>query len=402
MAKRAAKSEGSASKSKSKGLVREVEVKAPAVPVPSHPPARPLSSIVGQDRAIAALQAAMKSGRIHHAWIFHGPTGVGKFSTALAFAALLLDPTTAATFSGEYAADEESPVQRLIRAGTHPDLHVISKELALFSEERSVREGKQITIAKDVVETHLLGPAAIAPTLRNRALAGKVFIVDEAELLDRSSSNAPTQAALLKTLEEPAERTVIILVTASEDRLLATIRSRCQRVGFVPLSPDDMVAYLKREKIALDPGQRAWLLELADGSPGVLKLAMDANLYTWQEKLEPMLARVKKGQFVAELGATLAVLVEEWAEGWVKAHTNASKEAANKAGADWAFRLVAEALRKEMAASAKDGARAEMLAQAIDRVRIAERRLDSNVSIGMAMEAMSADVAACCAGEVSV
>lgn len=402
MAKRVAKSDGALSKAKGKGLLREVEVAAPEVPKPSHPPARPLSSIVGQDRALATLQAAMKSGRIHHAWIFHGPQGVGKFSTALAFAALLLDPTTAATMSGEYAADEESVVQRLIRAGTHPDLHVITKELALFSEERTVRESKQILIAKDVVEKHLLEPAALAPTIRNNAMVGKVFVVDEAELLDKSASHAPRQAALLKTLEEPAERTVIILVTASEDRLLTTIRSRCQRVGFPPLSPEAMIAYLRREKIAVEPRQREWLLELADGSPGVLKLAMEANLYAWHEKLEPMLERVKKGQFVAELGATLAGLIEEWAEGWVKSHTNASKEAANKAGADWAFRLVAESLRKELAASVRDGDRAEMLAQAIDRVRLAERRMDSNVSIGMAMEAMSADLSACCAGEIAV
>lgn len=400
MAKRPAKPDSA--KQKGKSLLREVEIAAPEISKPTHPPARPLSTILGQDRAIATLQAAMKSGRIHHAWIFHGPQGVGKFSAALAFAALLLDPTTAPALSGEFAADEESSVQHLIRAGTHPDLHVISKELALYSEESRIRESKQITIAKDVVETHLLDPAALAPTLRNNALASKVFIVDEAELLDRSSSNAPTQAALLKTLEEPAERTVIILVTSSEDRLLTTIRSRCQRVAFSPLSPDAMIAYLKREKISLDSRQREWMLDLADGSPGVLKLALDANLYSWHERLDPMLRRTREGHFVPELGTTLAALIEEWAENWVKSHTNASKEAANKAGADWAFRLLSESLRRELAMSTRVAARAESIAQAIDRVRLAERRLDSNVSMGMAMEALSADLAATGAGEAYV
>jgi DNA polymerase-3 subunit delta' len=399
MAKRSAKADSSAPKSKGMGLIREIEIHAPEIPEPTHPPAQPLSSILGQDRAIATLQAAFKSGRIHHAWIFQGPQGVGKFSTALAFAALLLDPSTAPTFSGDFAADDNSPIQRLIRAGTHPDLHVISKELALYSEVKTIRDSKQITIAKDVVETHLLGPAALAPSLRNNALAAKVFIVDEAELLDRSASHAPTQAALLKTLEEPPERTVIILVTSSEDRLLTTIRSRCQRVAFPPLPPDAMIAYLKREKIALDPNQRDWLLALADGSPGVLKLALEANLYSWHEKLEPMLARAKQGHFVPELGATLAALIEEWAEHWVKSHKNASKEAANKSGADWAFRILSDSLRKDLALHARDEARAECFAQAIDCVRLAERRLDSNVSIPMAMEVLAADLAACCVGE---
>ncbi|MEM9373943.1 MAG: hypothetical protein AAGA55_09895, partial [Planctomycetota bacterium] len=189
-----------------------------------------LDAVLGQDRAVSQLAAAMASGRLHHAWIFHGPEGVGKFTTALAWAAMLLDPTTAPGLTGAFACEPDSPTQRLLASGTHPDLHVVRKELARFSSDARVRDAKLATIPKAVVEDHLIAPASVAPVMRTGSMMGKAFIVDEAELLDRSPANAPTQNAILKTLEEPAPGTLIVLVTSSEDRLLPTIRSRCQRV----------------------------------------------------------------------------------------------------------------------------------------------------------------------------
>ena len=121
-----------------------------------------LGDILGQGQALAALRASMASGRVHHAWIFHGPAGVGKFTTAVAFAGALLDPTTAPGLTGEIAPDPDSETQRLVRAGMHPDLHVVTKELALHHEDREVRTRKLITIPKKVVEKWLLEPAALS------------------------------------------------------------------------------------------------------------------------------------------------------------------------------------------------------------------------------------------------
>jgi DNA polymerase-3 subunit delta' len=75
---------------------REVEVRpdAPALAVPKLARRVSFGDLLGQDRALAALRASLASGRIHHAWIFDGPPGIGKFSTALAFAGALLAPTT--------------------------------------------------------------------------------------------------------------------------------------------------------------------------------------------------------------------------------------------------------------------------------------------------------------------
>ncbi len=366
----------------------------------AHPAPVALAEILGQERAVKALTDAILSRRVHHAWIFHGPPGVGKFTTALAFAALVLDPTTQATLSGEVAADPRGPTRRRLDAGAHPDLHVITKELARFSESRSVREQKLITIPKDVIDEHLIGPAGLAPTIRSDSPAGKVFIVDEAELLDRSATNAPTQNALLKTIEEPAERTVIILVTSAEDLLLPTIRSRCQRVAFSPLGEAAMRAWLAREKPGVTGEAREWLSSFAAGSPGVFRLALEGGVHAWHGRLSGPLARAMRGEYSLEFGPAMAACAEEWAEAWVKSHANASKEAANKAGADWVFRVLAHELRPALRASRGEGAM--RAAEAMDAIHEAERRLDANVNGQFVFEALSAELAGVFAGEAGV
>ncbi|MCC6679000.1 MAG: hypothetical protein IT436_17885 [Phycisphaerales bacterium] len=373
------------------------EVAIPAPELPPHPRPVPLSSIQGQDRALATLDAALRSGRLHHAWIFHGPSGVGKFTTALAFAAVLLDPTSTESLSGGIQPDPDSPVQRLLASGTHPDLHIITKELSIFSEDADVRKSKQITIPKNVIDTHLLGPAALSPTLRHTPAprASKVFIVDEAELLDRSPNNAPTQNAILKTLEEPPPGTVIILVTSSEDRLLPTIRSRCQRVGFGPLEPAAMRKWMAGRGLEVEARLRDWLIGFSEGSPGVLLAAIEGGFYAWFQALEPMLDTTQRGGYDPDLGPTMARLADDWAKAWVEANELASKESANRAGARWILRLLSAWLRGGL----RRAESASRHAEAIDLVRQAERRLDSSVQLAFVMESLSAELAGLFAAE---
>lgn len=391
-----------AKRSKSSSAKGTSEIAIPAPELPPVPSPLAFSQILGQDRAVATLDAALRSGRLHHAWIFHGPAGVGKFTTALAFAALLLDPTTGENLSGGLEADPGSPVQRLLSAGTHPDLHVITKELARFSDDAQIRERKLTSIPKDVVDTHLLQPAALAPTIRHAQppRASKVFIIDEAELLDRSPTNAPTQNAILKTLEEPPAGTVIILVTSSEDRLLPTIRSRCQRVAFTPLDPDAMRRWIAARDLPLEPRQRDWLIAFSEGSPGTLLTAAQGGFFEWNAVIAPMLAAAEKGRFELELGPAMAKLVDDWAKAWVEANELASKEAANRAGARWMFRLLNNHFRHALRAAPAD--QAGLFADAIDRIRDAERRLDANVALPFVMESLAAELAALFAADPAV
>ena len=346
--------------------------------------------LIGHPRAAETLDASITSGKVHHAWIFHGPQGIGKFTAALAFAALLLDPETTPDLTGRVRPDPRSRVQHLLRTGTHPDLHVIRKELARFSENASVRNSKLTTIPKDVIETRLLAPAYRASN-ETGGLASKVFIIDEAELLDRSTTNAVSQNALLKTLEEPPEGTVIILVTSNEDRLLPTIRSRSQRVAFAPLDDDAMRAWINSADHDGAPLQQSdWLLTYAAGRPGRYLEALETGLDSWQSTLAPALAKADAGQYDALLAPAMHALTDEWAKAWVARDDKRSKEAANRMALERLFSMIAEHARTNLA----DPARAPIALGMIDAVTRAERLLASNVQPALVLEGLAADLPA--------
>ncbi|MEO1129360.1 MAG: AAA family ATPase [Planctomycetota bacterium] len=356
-----------------------------------------LDAIIGQSRAIETLRAAVRSERVHHAWIFAGPPGVGKRTTAEAFAALLLDPTTGPTLTGQIEPDPESETQRLAAEGTHPDLHVITKELAAFSEESRIRNQKQRTIAKEVIEKHLLDPIALASTMPG-GMASKVFIVDEAELMDASMSNATTQNAMLKTLEEPPAGAVVILVTAREERLLPTVRSRCHRVSFGVLDDAAMDAWFDVAELDVSKTQRAWLTRFAGGSPGRAVVAAETGLDAWAETLEPMLSQIETGRFSRDLGSTMAKLIDEWAKAWVKRGEKAggrpSKEAANHLAARHLFTLLSEWARTGLRAAATGDAHdaMERSARAIDLIGLAESQMLSNVRADFVLDNLAAQL----------
>jgi DNA polymerase-3 subunit delta' len=361
---------------------------------PPRPPS--LADILGQERALALLRAAVSSGRIHHAWIFVGPRGVGKRTAAEAFAALILDPTSAPNLTGEIEPQEGSPTQRLIAQGTHPDLHIIHKELARYHDNKQIRERKLRTIPKEVVEQHLLRPVALAPTIPPGAMAGKVFIIDEAELLDRSTSNAPVQNSMLKTLEEPPPGTVIILVTCAEELLLPTIRSRCQRIVFTPLPPEAMERWCSRAFPDLKGPERQWVLSYAQGSPGRAAVAVAEGYYQWHTTLDPMLSDAERGRYSPALGQSLAAIIDKWAKERASADAGASKEAANHAVASALLSLLAERWQGLLRRAAQAGSEAALrrALAGLDAIDRAERHITASVAIPGAMENLAAHLCA--------
>jgi DNA polymerase-3 subunit delta' len=376
-------------------MAKKSKVQAPPpsdAPAPPPPPCR-FGDVIGQRAAMKILEDACRAGKLHHCWIFHGPYGVGKFRAALAFAAVVLDPTSESGLMGEFAPDADSQVQKLLKAGVHPDLHVVTKELALFNDEKSVRESKLLAIPKQVIEDHVIEPAKLSATLKHTSLASKVFIIDEAELLNLNSQNA-----LLKTLEEPPESTIIILVTSNESALLPTIRSRGQRVFFQPLAERDMHAWLKTISDPPEGEESGWLMSFAAGSPGAFRAARDARLFEWWGTLGPVLAKLRAGSYTPEAGAMMADFADTYAEAWVKNHDNASKQLANQYGADWIFKILTYWLGAELRRSTSSKDPASVL-HAIEAVHRAERLMGSNVGVGVVMEEMVSSIAAGFAGE---
>jgi DNA polymerase-3 subunit delta' len=369
-----------------------------------------MTTILGQERALTTLNAALRSGRMHHAWIFAGPRGVGKFTTALELARILLDSDAAAHHPAEQigSGTPDSAAARLIDAAIHPDLHVIRKELALDSDNPQLRGRKLMNIPLDLLRERMIGGRTQddrthdAPAYRTALRGGaKVFIIDEAELIDPVAQNA-----LLKTLEEPPPRTFIILVTSRPDRLLPTIRSRCQFVRFGSLSEEMMRRWADQwlanrdVQSAADPGSEdeatapgrlvrdslPWILGFAAGSPGMALLAIEYGFHDWHRALSPMIDRLLRGDYPADMGETLAALTGDFAERWVKSHRNASKDAANKDGMRHLMNVLACEVRSRLAAAAQRGDDAESLLRAVELMQQTERMIETNVNMKLALE----------------
>jgi DNA polymerase-3 subunit delta' len=275
----------------------------------------------------------------------------------------------------------------------HPDLHIVNKELARFSDEAAIRNRKLTTIPVDVLRQALVEPANRAPQLGH----GKVFILDEAELLRSDGQNI-----LLKTLEEPPAGSVIVLVTSQEDRLLPTIRSRCQRIAFLPLEPTVLHRYVQEHAADLEPVEQNWLVGFAGGSLGRVRLAMDWELNEWGKTVVPALDTLARGKPAPRLGVEMAELVNGFAEAWVKKHANASKEAANQQAATLMFSIVTGHAAQQLHALSKsadssDPQSAEQTLQpwlnVMSAVRSAEQRLASNVNPGLVFDGLASELA---------
>jgi len=350
-----------------------------------------MHGILGQERAIDQLQQALRSGRVHHAWIFTGREGIGKFTTAVEMAKILLDAESRPNLRGEIESDPGGEVARLIDADAHPDLHVITRDLAEFSDSSRVRRAKRQNIPLDVLRQFMIGgtiqdtgtyfePAA---SLSSRLGVGKVFIIDEAHALATDGQNA-----LLKTLEEPPERTWIFLITDRPERLAPTIRSRSSLIRFDPLHDDAMNMWFDRANIDVDADEREWLLGFAEGSPGTARLAADFGFHAWAQQLDDMIRTASAGTFPPGFGRTLGDFVETYAQAWVKAGRNRSKDVANKNGCRHALHLLAAHARHalHLAATSRDESTLRRWAAIPDLLRDAEDALYSNVNQKLVLE----------------
>jgi DNA polymerase-3 subunit delta' len=215
-----------------------------------------LDTVLAQPTAVTTLERALATGRVHHAYLFDGPPGVGKERAAFGLAQALVCETPR---DGGRACGVCNACRRAVpRDGenrpVHPDVVVLERGLydkAMLG--RRTEETRDISI--DQVRVLVLARAAFAPH-EGRA---KVFVVRRADELSVSAANA-----LLKTLEEPGQKTHFILMSSEAGGLLSTIRSRTQRVRFGAL-PDDVVAKLLVER-GEDPARAAETARLAGGS----------------------------------------------------------------------------------------------------------------------------------------
>jgi DNA polymerase III subunit delta' len=215
----------------------------------------------GHAEGAGAFVEGIRSGRLHHAWLIGGRQGIGKATFAYRAARRLLDlPPGASIETLDVAAN--SAVARQVAALSHPNLAVLRRAPA------TDKKGPSATIPVDAVRRAL--------GVFNSTAAGggyRVCIVDSAEDLTTAGANA-----LLKVIEEPPPRSVFLLVSHAPQRLLPTIRSRCRRLPFRPLSDEEIRAVvasigkpwtdasedLLRDALRLGEGSARRTLEMLD------------------------------------------------------------------------------------------------------------------------------------------
>lgn len=213
-----------------------------------------LGPVYGHAQARQEFLAALASGRMHHGWLMRGPRGVGKARLALRFAMRLLGDRS------DFSAQPDEAIAKLVLAGSHPDLRIIQRPI----DDKGKRKTEiPVDSVRDLAQFFSLRPA----------LGGwRVAIIDAVDELNRFGANA-----VLKTLEEPPAKAVLLLISHGEQALLPTIRSRCRVLRCGPLNDREELAVMaqagqtgaKADMIAqLAPGRPGRALELAEGDTG--------------------------------------------------------------------------------------------------------------------------------------
>lgn len=236
------------------------------------------------------IRAQIGSGRLAHALMLSGPQGLGKRDFAEQLAASLLCKQPDA--SNDDRACGHCDACKLIAAETHPDL------LRLQPEE----PGKAIKV-DDV--------RALSQTLAmtSHFEGYKIAIIDPAEQLNINAANS-----LLKTLEEPTEQTLLILVCATPDRLPVTIRSRCQNIHFQQPTLEHARQWLEDQDVQ---GDVELLLKLAHGSPLLAKALVDQDLIEQRKGLMDALLGVASHKPISGFSSSLAKSSQSYLLGWM-------------------------------------------------------------------------------------
>ena len=211
---------------------------------------------IGQEQVKQLLARALENRQLSHGYLFEGPVGLGKRKMAKELAAAILCPQEVAPCGNCNACKQ-------VEAGTHAEFRWIQGQ----------EEGKEPVVSVDMIRS-LIKDIYLKPYEGEY----KVYVVPEADTMTVQAQNA-----LLKTLEEPPDHSIIILATPEPERLLPTILSRCQRLVFRPVKRETIQSYLEETK-KMTADKAATLAAFANGIPDRAVEMLEDESYQQQYK----------------------------------------------------------------------------------------------------------------------
>ena len=247
--------------------------------------------VIGQLAAEAAMLDAYRGGRLAHAWLLSGPEGIGKATLAYAFARFVLA-----------FPDPKSPEVARARDLSVPENHPAARQLAVLSHPdfAVVRRGWNAKAKKFFSEISVDDIRAGQGVFRLAASGEwRVLLIDAADDLNRNGANA-----LLKTIEEPPDRTLSLIVAHRPGRLPPTIRSRCRRLTLEPLTPEAIAGIVRNQGPPwrdLPDSAVAAAVAKADGSAREALRRLDPEAFDAGAAIESLVAKLPSVDWRAAL-----------------------------------------------------------------------------------------------------
>ena len=252
------------------------------------------SYLIGHEEAEQIFLNAWKNGNIHNSWIISGINGIGKATFAYRIARFLLsaDKNKRQSYTS-LDVPENSPTFRLVANRAHPDLKIIERDFIDSDKKKIIKAIKDGEALDDDALQDLKRSAVIkVDEIRtiNEFLSKKSFdgnwrivIIDSVDDLNTNSANA-----VLKVLEEPPAKSLLLLISHNPNKLLPTIRSRCAKLHLQPLSESEVASLLRRYNPELSEAAVQGIAKISSGSIGhALRYAEydGLNLYKTLESL---------------------------------------------------------------------------------------------------------------------
>jgi DNA polymerase-3 subunit delta' len=257
--------------------------------------------LIGQEEAENFLLKSWKTNNLHNSWIFYGQKGIGKTTFAYKFAKFLLQANDKNKEIYEtFYFDTNSNISKLVENGSHPDIKYIERS---YTDTDQKKYEKMISSDDfDPEEVKKLKKSAIIKVDEIRKVNSffsktssyngwRIIIVDSVDDLNTEGANA-----ILKILEEPPYKSIIILISHNINSLLPTIKSRCAKLQFKPLSNENLSILSNRYIPEINKDEKEFLLNISNGSIGNMINYQNHNGFDIYNKIKEITTRGKSFQ----------------------------------------------------------------------------------------------------------